>query len=591
LLLCTVIHDREIRRGNGTTSLLTMPLGTATVLDYLCRAAASIDATDVVVLANDKTNRAAIARAADGLECNLRILTEAELDNLIHTLEPSDRMLFIDPRHWPTAGYDFEQLQREADSFSGAVHAIAMGADDTDASERVLIDRDGRVRGIRRLYQRVTRIERPHGSISYSLVPVAALSGCRYVELTGLPVVLAQKGILSRDVPLDCDLFDVSNDRDYLALCELATTRALRNETPDDYSRLNEHAILGRGAIVHHSARIIGPVVIQPRATVGPQATIIGPATIGRDCKIGTGALVAQAVLPDATTVAAGASLRHCVAADYVSVMDATASAHDLWMADAMAIADEDAIAPELIDAGIVSRGTRICKRALDFTASAAGLMVLSPLFAFVAILIKLGSPGPVFFVHQREGRGGRRFGCLKFRTMRSDAHRRQRELLGENDLDGPHFKIARDPRITRIGRILRNTNIDELPQLINVLLGHMSLVGPRPSPFRENQICVPWRRARLSVRPGITGLWQICRSERGDGDFQQWIYYDILYVRNMSMWLDVKMLFATAWALVSGREIRVESMIACANVNASPAGQPSPITNLKHVEHARLAG
>jgi lipopolysaccharide/colanic/teichoic acid biosynthesis glycosyltransferase len=112
--------------------------------------------------------------------------------------------------------------------------------------------------------------------------------------------------------------------------------------------------------------------------------------------------------------------------------------------------------------------------------------------------------------------------------------------------VDGPQFKLSDDPRETRLGRWLRRSNIDELPQLFNVVAGQMSLVGPRPSPFRENQICVSWRQARLSVRPGITGLWQLCRDRRSDGDFHQWIYYDLAYVRNMSLWLDLKILFYT---------------------------------------------
>ena len=112
--------------------------------------------------------------------------------------------------------------------------------------------------------------------------------------------------------------------------------------------------------------------------------------------------------------------------------------------------------------------------------------------------------------------------------------------------LDGPHFKLDRDPRVTRVGRVLRASNIDELPQLFNVLVGEMSLVGPRPSPFRENQVCVPWREARLSVRPGITGMWQVCRHDRDSGDFHQWIEYDLMYVRNLTIWLDLKILLAT---------------------------------------------
>jgi lipopolysaccharide/colanic/teichoic acid biosynthesis glycosyltransferase len=202
-------------------------------------------------------------------------------------------------------------------------------------------------------------------------------------------------------------------------------------------------------------------------------------------------------------------------------------------------------------------------KRAVDVVFSLMALLVLSPLFLIVAVLMKLDSPGPVFFVHRREQKGEKPFGCLKFRTMTVGAHHQQRELLDKNELDGPQFKLTNDPRVTRIGHWLRGTNIDELPQLINVLLGHMSLVGPRPSPFRENQICVPWRRARLSVRPGITGLWQICRSpERDAGDFHEWIYYDILYVRNFSIWLDIKILAATLLTMGGRRSVPVSWLI-----------------------------
>jgi lipopolysaccharide/colanic/teichoic acid biosynthesis glycosyltransferase len=133
---------------------------------------------------------------------------------------------------------------------------------------------------------------------------------------------------------------------------------------------------------------------------------------------------------------------------------------------------------------------------------------------------------------------------------MVQGADAQQRKLYSQNAVDGPQFKLPSDPRVTRIGHWLRKANIDELPQLFNVLLGQMSLVGPRPSPFRENQICVPWRNARLSVRPGITGLWQICRDRHSSADFHQWIYYDMLYVRHLSLWLDLKILVATVVTL-----------------------------------------
>jgi len=116
------------------------------------------------------------------------------------------------------------------------------------------------------------------------------------------------------------------------------------------------------------------------------------------------------------------------------------------------------------------------------------------------------------FFAHERETINGETFPCLKFRTMRKDAEEIKARLLQENQADGPQFFIENDPRISKVGRVLRKTNLDELPQFLNVLVGHMAIVGPRPSPYKENQYCPPWREARLSVRPGVTGLWQVKR-------------------------------------------------------------------------------
>jgi len=192
-----------------------------------------------------------------------------------------------------------------------------------------------------------------------------------------------------------------------------------------------------------------------------------------------------------------------------------------------------------------------VVKTVFDVTMSALGLLVLSPLLLLTAALIKLESKGPIFFGHRREGKGGRVFECLKFRTMFMGAEAQERELsAAQNEVDGPQFKLERDPRVTRVGRVLRRLSVDELPQLINVLRLEMSLVGPRPSPFRENQLCIPWREARLSVRPGITGLWQVCRHRRSEGDFHQWIHFDLLYVRHMSFLVDLKILVATVLSL-----------------------------------------
>jgi lipopolysaccharide/colanic/teichoic acid biosynthesis glycosyltransferase len=156
-----------------------------------------------------------------------------------------------------------------------------------------------------------------------------------------------------------------------------------------------------------------------------------------------------------------------------------------------------------------------------------------------------------VFYGARRQGLHGKPFDCLKFRTMMLQAEAIQYRLRVVNLVDGPQFKIENDPRITGIGKFLRDTCIDELPQFFNVLMGQMSIAGPRPSPANENESCPSWRDARLSVRPGITGLWQVCRTRRNSMDFQEWVHYDTRYVKKLSFRLDLYICFKTAGKLI----------------------------------------
>ena len=180
-------------------------------------------------------------------------------------------------------------------------------------------------------------------------------------------------------------------------------------------------------------------------------------------------------------------------------------------------------------------------------------LILTFPIWLATIVAIWLEDGRPIFFSHRRETVGGREFPCLKFRSMRKDADAMKEKLAQANQADGPQFYMQNDPRLTRVGRIIRRLNIDELPQFINVLFGDMSVVGPRPSPRSENQFCPAWREARLSVRPGVTGLWQVERTRRRGADFQEWIRYDIEYVENASWWLDLRIMCATVAILFRG--------------------------------------
>jgi len=202
---------------------------------------------------------------------------------------------------------------------------------------------------------------------------------------------------------------------------------------------------------------------------------------------------------------------------------------------------------------GAMEGGPLLVKRMFDVTVSLVLLILLAPLFVFVAVVLKLSSAGPVFFVQERVGLNKRPFRLLKFRTMVQDAERLQPALEGRNEATGPVFKIRNDPRITRVGAWLRRTSIDELPQLINVFVGDMSLVGPRPLPVRDYRgFDADWHRRRVSVRPGITCLWQV--GGRSAVPFERWMELDMLYIDTWSLWLDFKVLVRTLPAVLSGR-------------------------------------
>jgi exopolysaccharide biosynthesis polyprenyl glycosylphosphotransferase len=191
-----------------------------------------------------------------------------------------------------------------------------------------------------------------------------------------------------------------------------------------------------------------------------------------------------------------------------------------------------------------ISRGQMLFKRTMDVGISVLGLVVLFPLFLLVALAIRLDSKGPVFFRQIRVTKGERLFTCFKFRSMYEGAEAEKEKLLELNEADGPIFKIRDDPRITRVGRFLRRTSIDELPQLFNVLMGHMSIVGPRPAPPSEVQRYQPWHRRRLEVSPGITGLWQV--SGRSELSFDEMVLLDLYYVENWSPVLDLQIILRT---------------------------------------------
>jgi lipopolysaccharide/colanic/teichoic acid biosynthesis glycosyltransferase len=468
----------------------------------------------------------------------VRTVTEVgSLSDIAAGLSAGDWLLLADPLCFPAIPVKTQPMLGWLANSRSVIHLVSMNENPGGCTDRVHFDRNGSVRGIPRYYD--GRTWSYLSGVVGTLLPVGTFLGlsdhlAACSSLTDFRSMLAAEGVPSRDLPIVGEAFHLANERELLRLNERGVV-ALGGLGAPDHSHSN----------IHPTARFAGPVIVHDNVTVEQNAVVIGPTVLGSGSRIEEGAVVAQCVIGANVTVPACLTIgRRAIFSSDDAFEAAGGSDHDPQLqitSPLVEVTDE----PEPKSASYP-----LAKEWFDRAAAAVGLFVLSPLLALIAILIKLDSRGPVLYADLRETKGGRQFNCWKFRTMRVGAAAEQAELASKNQLDGPQFKMHRDPRITRIGVWLRKISLDELPQLLNVVSGSMSLVGPRPSPFRENQICVPWREARLSVRAGITGLWQVSRDERRNGDFHQWIHYDLLYVRNCSWAVDVKILLATVWTL-----------------------------------------
>jgi lipopolysaccharide/colanic/teichoic acid biosynthesis glycosyltransferase len=529
-ILSAILDSRPRYIGDvaSPASLLLSPVGSGTLLcHYHARVRLPArSATVVLPFPRSDDHVAALTRACHLVE---EVRTVRGLRDSLTAFDLPDWLLVADPRYFPCDGFDAAALSAHvSDDLRSAIHLVPLEANPGGATERVRVDSEGRVLAIQRYYD--ARTWNQSAGVACSLIPVAMLLAAgdgawNWTSLAELRLSLAGRGLPSRDVPLPGGVLDLAREDALLRLNE----RVLHDETASLEWR-------AAGSEVAPTARLIGPVVLQAGARVEERARVVGPATIGAGARVGAGALVTQCLIGQGVEVRPATRVTHrAIFTDVFGDLGSVDPSRD----DPDPTALREAPPPR-------PSGYRVFKGLVDSVAASVGLVLLSPLLLLITAAIKLESRGSAFFGEIRETEGGRLFRCWKFRTMYQGADLSQRELLARNEVDGPQFKIEGDPRITRVGRVLRKVSLDELPQLVNVLLGEMSLVGPRPSPFRENQICVPWREARLSVPAGITGLWQVCREDRTRGDFHQWIYYDVLYAQHVSLAVDLKILLAT---------------------------------------------
>jgi len=303
---------------------------------------------------------------------------------------------------------------------------------------------------------------------------------------------------------------------------------------------------------ISDGARLFGKILFGQNVNIGQNAIIVGPTIIGNNVKIAQGAIIRASIVGPGVTVPPNRLVQNRVLtgsrcrqkrARQIITNRAIASTNDRFIFE-NSRSNNFRTWPRFSYA-------RCLKRITDIVAAITVLILFAPILPIIAFVTKLTSRGPLFFKHTRQGLHGKAFNCLKFRTMLVGADKIQDKLRIVSQVDGPQFKMKDDPRLSAVGRFLRDTYIDEIPQFLNVLLGQMSVIGPRPSPEQENTLCPSWRDARLSVRPGITGLWQVCRTRQPMKDFQEWIHYDTKYVRDLSVRMDLWICWQTAKQLV----------------------------------------
>ena len=441
--------------------------------------------------------------------------------------------------------------------------------------EKIQMDGQGRVKRVHRHYESrdtVLQVDR-----DWPVIIVLSADAMKTLldvslphRINQWPAAMLRAGLLVRGSTVPGRSFSL-RDREHLYELNELILRLRPNWLAQGGNLVDqgEKVWVGKNVRIDSTANLLGPIAIGDDVEIGPDAVIVGPTTIGRGSKIGAGVVLKRSVVLPDTTLASAAFKNHTLSQAIVLGGD-TPTIQALTPADpargesfATLSADRPIRLETVLEGGATPaltgfgyRAFRITKRAMDIIGALVALAMFLPFFPFIMAAIYLNSPGPFFYGAVRQGRGGKNFRCWKFRTMVANADDIKRNLMTKNEVDGPQFKMKNDPRIFKVGKILRKLNIDEWPQFWNVLCGQMSLVGPRPSPEKENQMCPAWREARLSVRPGITGLWQVSRRrDRGESDFQEWIYFDVQYIKKQSVWLDLKICLKTiVFALGKGQ-------------------------------------
>ncbi len=378
----------------------------------------------------------------------------------------------------------------------------------------------------------------------------------------GIPIyAYERKGATKRINSLE-DYFQVNR--------EVLLDESIKKETSSNSkNEIMDQIWIGKNTRISPKAYLLGPIVIGDNCIIEDDAQIIGPTSISNGSYIEKEVLVRESIIWQKSHLMSKSRI------EFSLVGESSVISKNKTIRNAVVLQDKKLNVNFNSMLSFTTNGTKVFsnrngrsvsffynflrrkvflinKRLLDVLISFIGLLLFSPLFVIIAILIKRDSPGPVLFSQKRCGLEGENFKMFKFRTMIKDANNLQAKLWDKNDAEGPMFKMENDTRLTGIGRFLRKTSLDELPQFLNILKGEMSLVGPRPLVIEEMKFASSWRDIRLKVKPGLTGVWQV--NNRHDLSFNSWIMGDIFYVKNQSLWLDIKILLKTPVVVLWGK-------------------------------------
>ncbi len=431
------------------------------------------------------------------------------------------------------------------------VTAVNISPELSACRERLNLTSSGNVAGLRRIYENSVLPVRFPSDWPHHLYVRSDIFNRLFLNQffpVAFPKFVARcelSSVSMRALNVAGDVLDLETEADMLKFCMMAMELAAGDDLCEKEINMYEHGtgISHDHADIDPSAKLFGKVLICDNVRIGPSAIVCGPVVLGCNVKVASGAVVRNAIIRADIRVPADVVIQN-----RILTADPKKSDHVNM--------------PEIITTSFGKNGNvfrtwplfsypRFFKRIADIAIALIVITLFAPVFPVIMLAIKLSSKGNVFFNDRRQGLAGREFNCLKFRSMIAGADKMQKALRIKNEVDGPQFKMKKDPRISVVGAFLRNTYLDEIPQFFNVLLGQMSIVGPRPSPRIENSCCSNWRNARLSVRPGITGLWQVCRTRRSGQDFQEWLYYDTQYIKKVSLRLDIWICLKTAIKLI----------------------------------------